>query len=347
MGCIFLRPFGVPMVERVRLLLYWPHTNALWAYNGGTGVGHGPFRTLFLEPDFVPSAGTLDLGHGPVTTLFLGLIWCLVPMTTKSVAASPLPSGRPKRGGKCYITHTFSGIPKQRGAKSMAAAPLPSRGPKRGRKCYITHAFSGIPKQRGAKSVATSPPAFLGAQKRAKILHHPLHSRGSPNKGGQNQWLPHPCLLRGPKEGGNATSTLHSRGSPNKGGQNQKWLPHPCLLGAQKMAKVLHHHVNPCYVGRLPTNWWPRRVLCALWTQRPIVKVAMVAHRTGSCTDCTCIAKVAFLPIFQFFLSFTRLTAKKNHTHLPPKRNQFFLIIYTTYRKKNITRIYRKKNLRD
>ena len=30
-----------------------------------------------------------------------------------------------------------------------------------------------------------------------------------------------------------------------------------------------------CYIGRVPTNWWPRRVLCALWTRRPIVKVAM------------------------------------------------------------------------
>ena len=80
-GCIVLRPFGVPMVERITLLFYWPHINALVAYNGGTSVGHGPIKTLFLEPDFVSSAGTLDVGHGPVTTLFLGLILCLVPMT--------------------------------------------------------------------------------------------------------------------------------------------------------------------------------------------------------------------------------------------------------------------------
>ena len=81
-GCIFLRPFGVPMVERIRLLLYWPHTIALVAYNGGTSVGGlGPVRTLFLEPDFVSKAGTLDVGRGPVRTLFLSLILCLVPMT--------------------------------------------------------------------------------------------------------------------------------------------------------------------------------------------------------------------------------------------------------------------------
>ena len=81
MGCIFLRPFGAPTAERIRLLLYWPHTSALVAYNSGTSVGHGPVRTLFLEPDFVPNAGTLDVGHGPVGTLFLGRILSLVPTT--------------------------------------------------------------------------------------------------------------------------------------------------------------------------------------------------------------------------------------------------------------------------
>ena len=80
-GCIFLRPFGAPTAERIRLLLYCPHTTALVAYNGGTSVGHGSVTTLFLEPDFVPSASTLDVGHGPVRTLFLGLMLCLVPMT--------------------------------------------------------------------------------------------------------------------------------------------------------------------------------------------------------------------------------------------------------------------------
>ena len=33
-----------------------------------------------------------------------------------------------------------------RGAKSeVATSPLPSRGPKRGQKCYVTPTFSGIP----------------------------------------------------------------------------------------------------------------------------------------------------------------------------------------------------------
>ena len=78
-GCIFLRPFGAPMVERIRLLLYWPHTSASVAYNGGTSVGHGLVRTLFLELDFVSSASTLDVGHGPVKTLFLSLFYVLCP----------------------------------------------------------------------------------------------------------------------------------------------------------------------------------------------------------------------------------------------------------------------------
>ena len=34
-------------------MLYWPHSSALVAYNGGTSVGHGPMGTVFLEPDFV------------------------------------------------------------------------------------------------------------------------------------------------------------------------------------------------------------------------------------------------------------------------------------------------------
>ena len=78
----FPPPFGVPKVERIGLLLYWPHASALVAYNGRTSVGHGPVGTLFLQHDFVSSAGTLDEGHGPVKTLFLGLILSLVPMTT-------------------------------------------------------------------------------------------------------------------------------------------------------------------------------------------------------------------------------------------------------------------------
>ena len=60
--------------------LHWPHPSALVAYNGGTNVGHGPVRTLFLSLILFPCRQT-DVGRGSVTTLFLGLILFLVPMT--------------------------------------------------------------------------------------------------------------------------------------------------------------------------------------------------------------------------------------------------------------------------
>ena len=37
------------MVEHLGVRYSWPHPSALVAYNGGTNVGHGPVRTLFLS----------------------------------------------------------------------------------------------------------------------------------------------------------------------------------------------------------------------------------------------------------------------------------------------------------
>ena len=106
MGYIFFRPFGVPMAEHTRLLLYLPHTNALVAYNGGTSVGHGPVKTLFLEPDFVSSAGTLDVGHGRVMVLFLSLILCLVPVTPcETMLYWPLTSALVAYNGGTSVCH--------------------------------------------------------------------------------------------------------------------------------------------------------------------------------------------------------------------------------------------------
>ena len=51
------------------MLKYWPHPSALVAYYGGTNVGHGLVRTLFLSLDFVPNAGTLMLAMA-VSRLF-------------------------------------------------------------------------------------------------------------------------------------------------------------------------------------------------------------------------------------------------------------------------------------
>ena len=72
-----------------------------------------------------------------------------------------------------------------------------------------------------------------------------------------------------------------------------------------------------------------------------------VPYGTGNCTECACIAKVAFFSIFQFFYNLHDLPQKKNnYMHLPQKKIiQFFLIIYMTYREKKITRIYREKEL--
>ena len=81
----------------------------------------------------------------------------------------------PKRGRKCYVNPTFSGVPKQREQNQKSKGTLGVTmmlhatkrgfkdcpgflnstgrlGPKRGRKCYITPAFSGVPKQTGTKA---------------------------------------------------------------------------------------------------------------------------------------------------------------------------------------------------
>ena len=97
-----------------------------------------------------------------------------------------------------------------------------------------------------------------------------------------------------------------------------------------------------CYIGRVQTNWWPRRVLCALWTWRPIVKVAM-----GCCMEPAAVhmahvvRRLHFFQFFNFFIIYT--TCLKKITH-PYRKIKFhiFLIIHTTYHKKN-TCIYRKK----
>ena len=133
------------------------------------------------------------------------------PLHSRGSPEREINQSRPKRGRKCYITPTFSGVPNKgnkikAGPKEggNATSPLHSRGspakginqsgPKRGRKCYVTPAFSGVP-----------------------------------NKGDK--------IKAGPKEGGNATSPLHSRGSPTKGTKSKR---------AQKRAEMLHH---PCILG--------------------------------------------------------------------------------------------------
>ena len=78
---------------------------------------------------------------------------------TSEVVASTLPSRRPKKGRKCYVTPTFpripnakhgeqkiKSVPQQTGTKSeLVASPVPSAGPIKGQKCYVTLAFWAIP----------------------------------------------------------------------------------------------------------------------------------------------------------------------------------------------------------
>ena len=73
------------------------------------------------------------------------------------VATSPLPSGGPTKGPKCYGTRILGDPQRQaRGAKSeVVASPLPSQGPTTRRKCYLHSRASAT---NGKKSeVATSP----------------------------------------------------------------------------------------------------------------------------------------------------------------------------------------------
>ena len=116
-----------------------------------------------------------------------------------------------KRGRKCYITPSFSGVP-NRGDKIKA-------GPKEGGNATSPLHSRGYP-TKGTKS--------KGAQKRAELLHHPGFS-GIPNKRDK--------IKAGPKEGGNTTSPLHSRGSPTNETKSK---------GAQKRAERLHHS---CILG--------------------------------------------------------------------------------------------------
>ena len=94
---------------------------------------------------------------------------------------SRLPQG-PKRAPKCYGILAFSGVPKQPGTTSeVDASPVHSRRPKKGRKCYVTPTFSGL-KGDKIRSICLTF-AFSRARKRAKMLCHPCILRDPQTKG--------------------------------------------------------------------------------------------------------------------------------------------------------------------
>ena len=107
------------------------------------------------------------------------------------------------------------GYPQHRGTKSEeAASPRPSLGPKRGWKCYVTPTTSGIRNIEERNLKRLPHPCLLWGPKVGRYYVTPTFS-GIPNIGDKNKkCLTHPCLFRGPKEGSIAMSPLYSEGSP-------------------------------------------------------------------------------------------------------------------------------------
>ena len=64
----------------------------------------------------------------------------------------------------------------------MYASSLPSRGHRRGRKCYVTPSYSGVPNAKRAEKIRSAclTPASSETNKRAEVLHYPTLS-GVPN----------------------------------------------------------------------------------------------------------------------------------------------------------------------
>ena len=70
--------------------------------------------------------------------------------------------------------------------------------------------------------------------------------------------------------------------------------------------------------------WWPRRVLCALWTRRPIVKFAMGCHTEPAAVHIELYCKGCnFFNFSIFFYNLHNLPQKKLHDEA--------IFSYTTY----------------
>ena len=151
--------------------------------------------------------------------------------------------------------------------------------------------------------------------------------------------------------------------------QGAGWLPERCIrlerdqLFINELAKQLVAELraacqlNPssgrvralllslCYIGRVPTNWWPHRVLGALWTRRPMVNVAM------GCSTEAAIVHIAHvlqkLHFFQFSIFFTNnlhaLPQKKITRIYCKKKQTIFLNLHDLLQQKNDTNLPPKK----
>ena len=168
---------------------------------------------------------------------------------------TPAFSGPPKKGE--MLCHRYIlGDPQcqaQRTKSEVATPPLPCRGPRRGQKCNVAPTFSGIPNAKREERNQKWLPhlCLLGSPKEGGNATPPLHSWGSPIPSTGNnikRWLPQPCVLGGPKEGGNAMSPLHSEGSamPSAGNKIRSGCLTLAFSGAQKRAEMLR---DPAFSG--------------------------------------------------------------------------------------------------
>ena len=123
----------------------------------------------------------------------------------------------PRDGRKCYITHVFSGVPKQgdkvkdgRYVGTSAKSLLRSRGsPNKGTKAHVSHVWAEVPHH---------PRVLGGPQTRGQSQRWP-RSRLNCNITPAFSGVPRQedKVKGGPYVGRSATRPLHSRGSPNKG----------------------------------------------------------------------------------------------------------------------------------
>ena len=194
----------------------------------------------------------------------------------RSGCVTPAFAGAQKRAKMRRQPCILRGPQRQaRGAKSeVATSPVPSRGPKRGQKCMGTYGVGGInfSHTHFDTNPPPLPPSIRSISDISHILSYTLQKQHAASD------IRHKTLY-----------TI---------------LPWPChdsFLGPDFVSSA-NLHVKLCYIGRVPTNWWPSRVLCALWTRRPIVKVAMGCHtEPGAVHLAHVLQRLHFFQFFNFF----------------------------------------------
>ena len=145
--------------------------------------------------------------------------------TKSEVAASPLPSRRPKRGRKCYINTPFSGIPnKEDQNPTWLSHPCLLRGPKEGGNAMSPLHSRGSPRPSAASKIKSGclTPAFSRAQKRAEILHRPCILGDPRQRGTKSEVTASAIPSRRPRRGRKCYVALAFSGIPNAERGEQK-----------------------------------------------------------------------------------------------------------------------------